>query len=563
MGLFLPTVRTTQPQQPVEIDRSNLLTRGLVEVVLPLSLVDRTVITGFSPVVVGTGVVSGVGVSGRNIRLPESGLSNGIKISDAADRLFPSATDATIFLIRRSIDTTPRGTMAFGYVGDSNSRVLAHAPWADGNVYWDFGGESQSQRISAPFAKSVNVESLAFVAGGGKGREIWRNGVKIAGDTSKTGTRVATGFGFGLGAAASPGLNSDSEEVYLFGVASRAWSDAEITSWHKNPWQIFAPSKKVVYFLPSAGGLISLSGVVVGSSLGNANSAFTLFQTGASSTGVVGSATPNTTTQNVGSTTALATGSTSASATLPVSGVSATTSAGIITYVLSGVGVALGGAELSSVAGVTTVSVACSAVGVPITLTAGTPISANTKSVAGSPSALTAGTTISANTKSVAGSTLSAVIGSLISALNRTLPPQQSVLSNGTLTYVLAGLSGLIVEGSAIDTWVISVSMCADNTSAGTVTSTGATYSLTPTQNGIARVTCSPKVDYSWTASRTATVGDFCVGINPLNLFRCTTGGTTGTVEPSWPTSGTISDNSAVWTFVAPLVNPITKLMVI
>jgi hypothetical protein len=48
-------------------------------------------------------------------------------------------------------------------------------------------------------------------------------------------------------------------------------------------------------------------------------------------------------------------------------------------------------------------------------------------------------------------------------------------------------------------------------------------------------------------------VGEFrtAVDATKLAIFKCTTAGTTGTTEPTWPSSGTVADGTAVWTYEA------------
>lgn len=63
----------------------------------------------------------------------------------------------------------------------------------------------------------------------------------------------------------------------------------------------------------------------------------------------------------------------------------------------------------------------------------------------------------------------------------------------------------------------------------------------------------------TWTRSTVASVGDL-VTMTTGHLYaysrvyyRCTTGGTTGTIEPSWTSASTVSDNGVVWTLVGTL----------
>lgn len=245
---------TIQPQYPVGIDWSNALGRSVVEAFLPLFVNNQTTVRGYSPAVAAGTIVSEVGTLGRNVALAAGTLNAGLIIAADGDDIFPTTNEATIFVIRRSKDTTARQSTLFGYDVSATDRVLVHGPWDDGIMYFDYGGIAASQRISVAYTKSTAVEYLVFVAGGGKGREMWRNGVKIAGDATKAGARSATAANFRIGAS-SPTLAADTEEVYLFGTANRAWSDVEIASWSKNPWQIFRPLSRNIF----VGGNLSAS----------------------------------------------------------------------------------------------------------------------------------------------------------------------------------------------------------------------------------------------------------------------------------------------------------------
>jgi hypothetical protein len=129
----------------------------------------------------------------------------------------------------------------------------------------------------------------------------------------------------------------------------------------------------------------------------------------------------------------------------------------------------------------------------------------------------------------------------------------------------LAYYFGSLVESLPVTTWAITASRCNDNVNAGVTSTTGATFTLPESVKGPAIVTCAPKINYSWTATRAATIGDFVIPTNLTatpNLYTCTTAGTTGGAQPTWPSSGTVTDGSVVWTYVAPLVDPISKLVV-
>lgn len=228
---------TQQPQGVPLIDRGNPLMNRVSEVVLPMH--KQTLVRNFGTSTVGT-VTAVTNRVGRAVAFPGAG-SDSLRIAGSGDSVFTSNSDCTVFVYRRSLDTTNRASNLFGYDKGSGERVQAHAPYSDGNIYWDFADATNgSGRISTPFTKSTEPETLVFIAGGGRGREIWRNGVRIANNASATANRISDTFtSVYIGYAGSAGPTSDNEEVYLFGVVGRAWTDTEIVSWSKNPWQVF------------------------------------------------------------------------------------------------------------------------------------------------------------------------------------------------------------------------------------------------------------------------------------------------------------------------------------
>lgn len=242
-AFVLPHRMWQQPQNRPVLDLGNPLLRSVSEVLLPTakrSLVQGTLLVAGNPTFPPAIRSSAAGMSWS---LNTSASNIGMQCS-TADAIFQSLSTTTMFVFRRSRDTTLRASMLCGSASATISQtVLAHAPYSDGNIYFDFGGSGASTRISTTFAKSTSPETLVFIAGPNKGREIWRNGVKIAGNVTLTGTRTSSATGFGVGGNGSSAIGQDNDDVYLLGVVVREWSDAEVRTFAANPWGIFTHKK--------------------------------------------------------------------------------------------------------------------------------------------------------------------------------------------------------------------------------------------------------------------------------------------------------------------------------
>lgn len=233
--------RDFKPDFPLELRDSRHLV-GVSELVLPE--LRKTLIQGHECVPLSGPVANTVGDGGRGIELDATTL-NGLIIG-TADVIFGTGS-CTIFIVRRSKDTVARQSTLFGYDNGSNNRILVHGPWSDNNIYFDYGDATYG-RISTSFIKTTNVETLVFVGdSGGKGREIWRNGVLIAKNAADL-RPTATTANVKLGTASDTAGTSDLEEIYLFGVAQRAWTDDEIIQWSAHPYKtFFKPRQKQIW----------------------------------------------------------------------------------------------------------------------------------------------------------------------------------------------------------------------------------------------------------------------------------------------------------------------------
>lgn len=175
----------------------------------------------------------------------------GIILATPPDTFIRDGSQATFFCVRRCHDTTGRQASLFGYV--ALRRIQVHCPFNDGNAYWDFSnGTGGSGRLITAFTKTTNVEVLVFIAdAAAKGREIWRDGTRIASSPSTAATWASEATGnFFLGAAGT--VQSDNEDIHLWGYVARAWSDSEVMEFSSNPWQIFQRPRRI-YSIPAAG----------------------------------------------------------------------------------------------------------------------------------------------------------------------------------------------------------------------------------------------------------------------------------------------------------------------
>ncbi len=255
--LILNRPWTRQPQGVVEVDRTNPLGAFASEVYVPS--ISATIVRGYQTSRISTATVIPT-LQGLALSTTASSVQ-GVKIADNAEDIFKGSSTATIAVLRRCVDTTARNSSIFGYginEGAGNvDRVLCHAPYSDDTLYFDFANAaSGSGRVSVAFTKTTAWETLVFVAStsGSIGREVWRNGVRIANNTSATSVRTSvTNAPFYVGSTyyATPGVTtSDAGEIALFVVSSSAWRQREIAEFARNPWQIIKPRR--IYFPTAA-----------------------------------------------------------------------------------------------------------------------------------------------------------------------------------------------------------------------------------------------------------------------------------------------------------------------
>jgi len=92
-------------------------------------------------------------------------------------------------------------------------------------------------------------------------------------------------------------------------------------------------------------------------------------------------------------------------------------------------------------------------------------------------------------------------------------------------------------------------------------TVSGVAPTINLSTNDPCMVTLYPDYGTQWTASTAYVLNDKVFPTDPATspyYYECTTAGTSDASEPTWPTSGTVNDNTVVWTYVEQMVQPIT-----
>lgn len=170
-----------QPAFATPLTRGHLR-RGLVYAVLfngANTFMDSARVAGDGSYV--SGLVSfayGVNRFGAYTELTAAGLNE--RISWGNPSWIP-ASNLTISLCYEKTDATNRNSIAcsIGYGIDGLADAInVHLPYSDGVVYFDFGGNDSSHRVSVG-GLTFGADHWVFSTGP-RGQEIWQNGIKRA-----------------------------------------------------------------------------------------------------------------------------------------------------------------------------------------------------------------------------------------------------------------------------------------------------------------------------------------------------------------------------------------------
>jgi len=159
------------------------------------------------------------------------------------DHLGPTADllplqEITIVLGYKKTDATNRISVAFGSrdhggAGDTASRCSSHLPYNNGTVYWDFGGDSGSNRVSVG-GLTFGDDVWAFTTGP-RGQEIWQNAVRQAFAAAQNPTRTDAPYDV-VSLGMLPGIASDLAIYRFFYIYHRQLTEYEIDEITADPF---------------------------------------------------------------------------------------------------------------------------------------------------------------------------------------------------------------------------------------------------------------------------------------------------------------------------------------
>lgn len=239
MGIILPTIRTSQPQQPASIDWGNPITRGLVFAGIGgqrYQYVNKKLISTVD------GTMSLKGKTSRG----DSGYYN--QAEDTSDLTII----AGVYLTSNNGDY---GAFEYGYyvsAGDNSNRGFGLSG-AGNNIYIanrrDSGAITDVKAVSLPYIgvfgySGSGGQTCTWYENGAAGGTVAWSGAAWAADGRKT-AKLAVSSSTGKGA------------FFQF-QWNRVLSADEHKSIAANPWQVFAPQPRKLWVVPAGG--INLAG---------------------------------------------------------------------------------------------------------------------------------------------------------------------------------------------------------------------------------------------------------------------------------------------------------------
>lgn len=158
------------------------------------------------------------------------------------------STAGSILIIRRKTDTTNRAT-GFGSTAFNVNAFGVLLPFSDGTVYWDFGGNAGTNRISKSGLTFNARDSVYIFTAGPTGMYMYQDGLLVASSSTAPSARTPTNQPFGLTYGNSQS-SSDNRVDTLYVAADRQWSPAEVAQWTANPFRVAETRPSLAIYTP-------------------------------------------------------------------------------------------------------------------------------------------------------------------------------------------------------------------------------------------------------------------------------------------------------------------------
>lgn len=369
--------------------------------------------------------------------------------------VFYANTTAGVAIAERNDNNAVDIGWGFGYVagsgGGANFGLGFVKEWGSVNTR-----KSINENVAAGLNTLVVTYDGGFLA---SGINIYLNGVlgtvKGTADGSGSGSTDA-GQNLYIGRQRYDTSKAHDGSILLAGAYRRIWTAAEVLSFHKNPWQLFAaPAREMLVEAAAAGGGVSaaLTSVTGTGSVGTVAPSTDKAVTGNSGTGAAGTVAPSTSTALTGNSGTGSVGTVSPSTAAALAGTSGTGSAGTVS---PSVTIALSGVSATGTAGTVTPQSAAGAAlsGVSGTGSAGTVGPTSDKALTGTTGTASVGTVVPGTSAGITGNTATGSVGSIAVSSSVGLTGVSGTSSAGTVgasvTVALSGVSGTGTAGTVV-----------------------------------------------------------------------------------------------------------------
>lgn len=147
---------------------------------------------------------------------------------------FIPSTGVTFCVIgQKKTSSLPTQVLLGNGTGDARN-IGSSIPWADGTVYWDFGGNGGINRLAVSgLTFNANRADRWVLTAGPRGMQMWQNGVRVGNQTSAVTRTVDTSVNFSLWPTFGPAA---SYPLIYFAAYDHQWDEATCRAWSVQPY---------------------------------------------------------------------------------------------------------------------------------------------------------------------------------------------------------------------------------------------------------------------------------------------------------------------------------------